>query len=430
MKPLNIKRRASLKTDMAMKEEALSILEGMRQEELAGVYDPALAERNNRLIMGTIDDSPVAPYNTVMGNEVQGRGIAGPFQPDSNVRMHTEYGNTGDALLDADAAQYGLRELGINTEYLSPEGAQDLYKRWAAEVQPTQRRGDKRQDTVNNFNRFLGEYYGQQALKLAGARPVADRDRSYNVRMDNGRNPNSTLGTDRLIETNASLLGGDVGRPAGDYRYAFPDGTIGVGDYQVSTFTNNPLEAEVRLQMMKGSAMPKEMRRGFVDNLRQEAQGAKSIDEALFKMKQRGLLPELSQGEIKQNRARPGDSGMRAGKMLSDAWFMGAANMNDRNGNPGQHRYQHVLFGINDAAKQESMPGVVPSAFYDVNAEAARRYMAENAGTADIRINDNPLNGDGSTYYLEKARDLLNAGVATNLAEAYPTINQLLQPQR
>lgn len=418
MKPLNVSKRAALSRDMAMKEEALAILEGMRQEASAGAYDPALAERNKRLIMGTIDDTPVAPYNTVRGNQIKGLGIAGKFQPDSDVRRHTVYADTGDPLLDREVAQYGLKALGINTEYLSPERAQSMYEEWAA----LQRANSytRNQDDIGNFNRSLGEYYGQQALKLMGARAVDPRDRSKAVRMDNGRSPNSTLNTNRLIETNKSLLGGDVGRPAGDYRYYTPDGQVRVGDYQVGIFDQTPNDAEIRLQMMKGSAMPRTLREGFVSNLRENAQGVQDIDEALWKMRQKGLLPDLVVGEIKQNKAKPGEKGMRAGKMLSDAWFMGQKNRDD------QYRYKHVLFGINDGRELATMPGALPKTFIDIDAATARQYMAETAPTADIRISNMGRNADGSAYFLNSTKDLLNAGVAVNLPDKYPTVNQLL----
>ena len=89
----------------------------------------------------------------------------------------------------------------------------------------------------NLLTELLQEYYGQQALKLAGNTPVDDANRSYNVRdgrfkdkrtgpmIDPGNRNHQTgyVEPDRLIETNASMLGGDVGRPAGDYRYFTPD---------------------------------------------------------------------------------------------------------------------------------------------------------------------------------------------------------------
>lgn len=413
MKPLNIKRRASLQTDMAMKEEALSILEGMRQEELAGGYNPALAERNKRLIMGTIDDSPVAPYNTVRGSEVQGRGIAGPIKPDSNVRIHTEYGNTGDALLDTDVAQYGLRELGVNTEYLSPQTSQQLYSQWAS-----QQRADpytKEQSSVEHFNRSIGEYYGQQALKLAGMKPVQDVDRSFNVKRDNGRNANSTLGTDRLIETNASLLGGDVGMPAGDYRYYRPDGTVAVGDYQVSNYDSNPLDAAIRLQMIKGSRMRPRDHDQFASNLRTAAQESSNIDEALALMNRREQIPNLVTGNIKRNNPREQRYGMRAGKMMSDAPFMGQLNHND------QHRYEHVLYGLNPTKALLTTPGAggIPTAYVDVNTGNVREYMNDN-------VQDARMGADGSAFIRSDLRSLLNAGVATNLSDKYPQVRQLL----
>lgn len=431
MKPLNINKRAAVSRDMAMKEEALAILEGMRQEANAGVYDPALAERNRRLIMGTIDDTPVAPYNTVKGNQIEGLGIAGQFQPDSDVRIHTEYGNTGDPLLDRSVAQYGLRELGINTEYLTRSGEAALYKLWKAEQEADSYK--RYQNKPEQFNRALQEYYGQQALKLAGNTPVSDRDRSYNVRdgryrdrrtgrlvdPGNRNHPNSTLGTDRLIETNASILGGDVGRPAGDYRYITPEGQLKIGDYQGADYTdpNRRMDALIRLQMLKGSKMSPTQRQGFAENLRAAAANVSDIDDALEIMHQKGELPELVMEEIKQDKPSytGRTSGMRAGKMMSDARFMGDLNRND------QHRYSHVLYGLQGKGDLEVLGegGGVPQAYFNVPTSAAREYMANN--TNNIR-----MGLDGSAFMAPTIGQLLNAGVATDLVSAYPTVSQLL----
>ena len=53
------------------------------------------------------------------------------------------------------------------------------------------------------------------------------------------------------------MLGGDVGRPAGDYRYMTPEGQLKVGDYQGADYTDprRPMDATIRLQLIKGSKM-------------------------------------------------------------------------------------------------------------------------------------------------------------------------------
>ena len=87
---LQRKNLARLAGDRDIRSEALSILEGLRQEQIAPDVSPAEIERNRRLVQGTIDDTLVAPYNTALGAEVQGLGIDGTFKPDSTVRLHTQ----------------------------------------------------------------------------------------------------------------------------------------------------------------------------------------------------------------------------------------------------------------------------------------------------------------------------------------------------
>ena len=122
---------AKRQADNAVRRDALSILEELRQEAASGPEDAALIERNRRLINGTIDNDPVAPYREVTGADVQGRGIDGPFKKDSTIRLHTEYGKTNDPVLLPSAEQYGIRETGLRTEYLSPQGEQELFDRFA-----------------------------------------------------------------------------------------------------------------------------------------------------------------------------------------------------------------------------------------------------------------------------------------------------------
>ena len=361
-----------------------------------------------------------APYGIREGREIQGRGIAGNFQDDSTIRIHRNNLTMADPLISSSVKNNEVIDgyTGLMTEYLSPEGEQALFKLWKAEQEADPYR--KNQNTPEHFNRALQEYYGQQALRLAGNTPVLDKNRSYNVTLNKNRNhPNSTLGTDRLIETNASILGGDVGNPAGDYRYNTPDGQLGVGDYQGADYKRGerPLEAEIRLQLIKGSKMSPRQRSQFAGNIRAAAAGVADIDDALRIMKSKGQLPELVMEEIKQNKpSRTGrTSGMRAGKMMSDAPFMGSMNFND------QHQYSHVLYGLqnSDNLSVLGQGGGVPQSYYNVPTEKARRFMASNP--AEIRTG-----ADGSAFMAPSLQQLLDAGVATDMLRAYPQVRQLL----
>ena len=384
--------------------------------------DDADRMRNYELLRLGIDK----PYETRTGAEMQGlgyRGIDGDFKSDSTVRVHRNNLKVDDPLLLSSVGNKSLIDgyQGDATEYLSPAGEAALYKLWKAEQEADEFKAN--QNTPEAFNRSLQEYYGQQALKLAGNTPVSPDQRSYNVRMDAGRNPNSTLDTDRLIETNASILGGDVGRPAGDYRYVTPDGRIKVGDYQVADYRDprRPMDAFIRLQMIKGSKMSPEQQTRFAGNIREAAVGVEDIDKALQVMQERGDLPELVMGNIKQDKPRYFKDGtedkrlgMRAGKMMSDAPFMGQLNRNR------QHRYEHVLYGLQGPElKQLGAGGGIPRAYFDVPTKKARQYMANNT--------DNIIMGeDGSAFMRPTLAQLLNAGVATDLVSAYPQVRQLL----
>ena len=139
--------------DNAVRSDALSILESLGRKPLSGApEDAALIERNRRLINGTIDSDPVAPYREVTGADVQGRGIDGPFKKDSTIRLHTEYGKTNDPVLLPSAEQYGIRETGLRTEYLSPQGEQELFDRFAVK----EMRADPLNEVKTRLNLLTG----------------------------------------------------------------------------------------------------------------------------------------------------------------------------------------------------------------------------------------------------------------------------------
>jgi len=404
-----------------------------RQQAIAEVLGigrtPADADRVRALLFDGVDTG----YGVRTGAQLQGRGrlgIDGDYKSDSTVRIHRSELDGTDPLLADDVKNRALTDgyLGIETEYLSPKGAQDLYNRWAKTASDP---------SVENFNRFLGEYYGQQALRLTGATAVPDDYRSRNVVL-NPNHPNSTLGTDRLIETNKALIGEDVGNPAGDYRYVNPQNQLVVGDYQAALFNTDDAphmgDAEVRLQMLKGSKMTRDQRERFAGELIKAAAQTDDIDEALEIMRKHGDLPNLVQAEIKQNKrkfdrnGREITSGMRAGKMTSSGEHMGRLNnryspeeVGYDGPNGGQHRYQHVLFGVTDGDKIGNIAGVTPSGFYNVDTANARRYMAKNAENMPIH-----RGADGSAFFKPTLAQLVNDGVAVNLTTAYPQVRQLL----
>ena len=408
---LQRKNLARLAGNRDIRSEALSILEGLRQEQIAPDVSPAEIERNRRLVQGTIDITPVAPYNTALGAEVQGLGIDGAFKPDSTVRLHTQYANTGDTVLLPEVAGYGIQPLGIATEYLSP----------ATEAALLQASGK----APAAFNRVLGEYYGQQALKLAGNTPVPDAERSTNV-VNSPNHPNSTLGTDRLIETQRSVMGQDVGPAAGDYRYLDNDGYLHVGDYQVATHKPGNRDIPIKLQLAKESSLSPANTRRFAGELQKAAQGRKSIDTALGLLLDAGVLPQLVQRSYKFDGTPPKSGYTRAGKVTSDGNRMGALNVPIETG--GQHRYDNILFGIKGQKALGQIGGGVPDAYYQVDTQAARNFLAAVANEGGLTKGPSAINigADGSIYTNTPLSDLERAGVAVNLLNQAPSVHQLL----
>jgi hypothetical protein len=386
-------------------------------------------------------------YESRKGSEMQGRdflGIDGDFKSDSDLRVHRVNLDEVDPLLDSSVVNNRMVDGyydGVVTEYLSPKQTQKLYNKWEKETLEEDKRLRRRksQATPDNFNRALAEYYGQQALKLAGNKKVDDRSRSFNI-VNSPNHPNSTLRTDRLIETKRGLLGADVGNPAGDYRFTRPDGSIGVGDMQIATYEPGqmPLEALVRLQALKGSKMSREQEQRFAGQLIKAAAQTDNIDTALEIMRKAGDLPQLVQGEIKRNKRkfdRDGNeitSGMRAGKMTSSGQYMGARNSQiegrGRFDGPaaGQHRYDQVIYGINDTDSMK-IPGSVPQAYINVDTAVARPYMNERA--AKMQLQTRGLDADGSAFIPTTLKELLRDEVATNMVEQHPQIAQLLVKQ-
>ena len=422
---------AKRQAENATRSEALSILEELRQEASTGPEDAALIERNRRLINGTIDSDPVAPYRQISGSQVQGLGIDGQFKPDSTVRLHTEYGNTNDPVLAPDAEQYGIRETGLKTEYLSPSAEDSLYKEFRKrEVEGAAAKGWKepteQQLSRESFNRFAGEYYGQQALKLAGNRAPNDTKRSSGVKRAGPNHPSTTLGTDRIVENSNALTAPEIKNSA-DYRYVTPQGNVEVGDFQVQTYDRGqaPLSTDVRLQLVKGgnwAGQDTPWRGGaerLASKLESASTGIKDIDEAFARLERRELIPPLQQGNVKQRRDGRGPYAIRGGKLGSNAPFLGQMNRDD------QHRYDNVLYAVQNTERLQNAGGAVPQGYYSVNADTARQHIAEIAQAGQLGSYLN-MGGDGSVFIKKPLQDLLQAEVATDMVAAYPQIRQLL----
>ena len=126
-------------------------------------------------------------------------GIDGQFKTSSEIRRQVQGG------IDPETGLLDINRGDVYTEVYSPAMVEKAYKDWA-------NKGGSRGDTSREaFNNEFGEYYGQQALKLAGFKSPNDDDRSYSVKLARAREVNSGRenrgagGTDRLIEYNRGL---------------------------------------------------------------------------------------------------------------------------------------------------------------------------------------------------------------------------------
>jgi len=424
--------RSNETPDTDLIADALSILEGLRQEASVGPEDVAITERNRRLINDSINNDPVAPYNTVKGAQVQGLGIDGQFKPDSDVRIHTQYGDTNDTLLDDDVKQFGIRETGVQTEYLSPSAEDNLYKEWRKrEIQGAADKGWKKPTEDNlsreNFNRFAGEYYGQQALKLAGNTAPSDSQRSYGIQRAGRSHPSSTLGTDRIVENSRALTAPEIKNSA-DYRYVTPQGELTTGDFQVQTYGPGqaPLSTDVRLQLIKGGNWAGEDRPNrqgasrIAQKLENVSEGITDIDQAFARLGQSEQIPPLVRGNIKQRYDSKGQYGIRGGKLTSNAPYLGQQNFDD------QHQYDNVLYAVQAAQRLNDAGGSVPQGYYNVNADTARQHAAQLAQQGQLG-GVLHMGNDGSVFIKKPLQALLEAGVATDLVAEHPQLRQLLR---
>ena len=322
-------------------------------------------------------------------------GIAGPYQSDSLIKQSVIGG------LDSDG-ELSLQHLPVRTEFLSSNTEEQLFNEWKKQQRPEQA-------TRLNFNADVGEYYGQQALRLAGAKPVLDRDRSEKVvrgvRKDPGRRPEplppeqSTKGTDRLIENSVGILSPDIDF-SGDYRYMM-DGDVKVGDYQTGEVRDT-----IRLNVLKAVQGDGEdartLKRNWAMTERKlAAQGIKPTpDRVIGNMVDQGLLPPIKRGKD--------GIGIRAGKSMS------AHPLFKHQNNESQFRYDDILFGHTTPAKRHQARGYIPEELVLVDNAKALQAV----GPSDV------MAFKGSVNVVPQIDDLVAAGAAQRL-EQLPAVRQL-----
>lgn len=285
-------------------------------------------------------------------------GIDDRYFDDSEIRSEV-VGNMGANGL------FNLERTGVTTEILSPQGQRDAYLAWEG--------GNIRNSSgLRSFNEAAGEYYGQQALKMTGVKPVKDEDRTSKSRLaeySDERNGTSktTMGTDRLIEHNRSLSSGPIDQfePA-DYRFVGQDGKVHVLDYQVGDTSRS---GELHMNLFKASELRPGDERKFAQTLQQEAQriGSDNFDEVM-----KSVIEKNTYGSMKMGQGAASRDGFRSGKLTSDAPYMGMGNSVENN-----TRYEGVLYGVTDPKRRNKKGGYIPDDFVMLEGKDARQQIGE-----------------------------------------------------
>jgi len=327
-------------------------------------------------------------------------GIAGPYQSDSAIRQSTTGGLNSKGELE-------VSHLPVRTEFLT-EGTQErLFDAWQNLNGNTKR---------SMFNADVGEYYGQQALKLVGATPVSDANRSTKVRQGIRKSPGqrpeplptsqSTAGTDRLIENSTGILSPDIDL-SGDYRYMM-DGDVRVGDYQ----TGNPLDT-VRLNVLKQVQGPGTSSRAIKENWANTERALKAQGitpnplEVIDAMVRNGQLPEKKRGSF--------GVGIRGGKSLSASPMFRDENRED------QFRYDDILFGHTNQDRRNKAYGYIPEELVLVNNRKAINSLGNRP--SDVMVMGG-TNQQKEVNVLPRIDDLIAAGAAERISDR-PLVRQL-----
>jgi hypothetical protein len=384
-------------------------------------------KRNRMLIMeGKLPTATSLPYDSFKGNEIRPEyeGIAGNFDETSEARIQTRVGEQLDPLLDIDDLQEGeiantLERNGGITEYLSPDGYNKLYKDWKTSV--NKENNNWRTDTSPLvFNQFLSEYYGQQALKVAGMRAPVDGLRS-NIVIDAGPNhKSSTLRTKRLLEMSNSMLNPEI-QNAADFRWIDKDANVVIGDNQ-SRLIRPGIEPTIPMNIFKASKFKDNDKQEFKGNLIQALNTVKAnntngtLDDALKLMNTNNQLGKVRRTTDQVKR----QGGTRAGKITSSGAFMGSAN----DGHIGkQYRMDKVLYGLLNASRPNNALGI-PVDYQMLDTNDARRALVDDPSIIkDVQIK----NGIGKGEIIATLDNLRKAGAIKSLLNK-SDLGQMIQP--
>lgn len=326
-------------------------------------------------------------------------GINNRFQDDSEIRREVQGQYNDDGTIDLIREDNPGDE--IYTEVLSPSGVERLYSEFAENAefrspneffwQPGTPDASRRA-----FNEAGGEYYGQQALRMKGAKaPKADQRSSKNQRdVFRGQfrtedayelakqRVNSMREGDRLIEGSPDL----VGKPhqyQGDYRFVGQDGKVHVSDYQ----TRDKNDGSISLSVLKGSSLEPgdqvKLNRMLKDAAMQT--GSSSLDEQFKYL--------IDSGQIE---------GVYPGKFLADGTplrhdfesdfdhIAGSGTETEVN----QRRIEDVVYGISEKDHIESQYGMMPQKLINLDGQSTRdllgqRIMDSRGLPGQVFIGDN-----------------------------------------
>lgn len=346
-------------------------------------------------------------------------GIAGPYQSDSAIKQSTTGGLVSQTF-DGETDQIlEVNHLPVRTEFLSENSEERLFDTWKKLGGTGGRR---------LFNADVGEYYGQQALRLVGANAVSDANRSDRVK-NNSRGPaaarlagtslvssaDSTKGTDRLIENSVGILNDDIDF-SGDYRYDI-NGEVRVGDYQAGDTVNsqtNPLDT-IRLNLLKqvegSGTSPRAIKDKWARTERQlMSQGIQATPiKVMQAMLNKGELPPRKRGSF--------GVGIRGGKSV-------AADPMFRNENrDSQYRYDDILFGHTDINARSQPYGYIPDELILVDNRKALNALGNSP--SDIMVMGGSSPGQQkSVNVIPKVDDLIAAGAAERISDR-PLVRQL-----
>lgn len=379
----DIKQLADEQVKTEMFEEnmrQLGVVESIHgRKETAAMLDPTNPSKSveqqvgRQLVMNGVAPASI-PADRVLGSAVSNPqlGIDGTFKPDSEVRRHVTGGIDADGNLNLDRTD-------VRTELLSPRGRREAYRDWAQNAFGNQ-------TGMVHFNSAAAEYYGQQALKLMGNKPVPDSQRAQNtlIAADSG-NTASTVGTDRLVENSVKLSDPDVDLSA-DFRYLTPEGKVMVGDNQVSRIND---DGSMNFNVLKKSNLKPEKLKRVKNEMVQIAQDLEregippNLDLIMGRMMRSGTLAEPT--------LTGRDNTTRAGKFMSSGTIVGQKNLDD------QYKYDKVLYPIYDKGDLYEDEGYLPKSFRLFDTNKTRRYAGKALAKGGDDINlfmHNGNNGD------------------------------------